>query len=199
MARKVRFGMKNVKYALWDQALNEGAGGYGEFKAWPGAVSWSMSREGGDASDFYADDGIYFTFAGTNGGYSADLECATVPDTVRVDLLGEVLDEGTGVQFETTDGEAPQFAIAFETTVDNSTMGFVFYNCKASRIEWSANTKSDSPDVDTDTLNIRIAAQKFNYKGSEKPFVQGHIEKTADNTAKYTAFFNGVVVPTAAA
>lgn len=197
MANKVRFGLRNTKYAIWDSSLNDGKGGYGAPKDMKGAVSLSLSREGGDSSDFYADDGIYFTFAGTNGGYSGDLELARITDEVRVDLLGEIVDEGTGVQFETTTGEAPQFALITEMQGDEGPIGFVFYNCKASRPEIQANTKNENPDVDTDTLSVRIAAQEFTHLGENKSFVQGHIEKTADNAAKYMAFFSGVVVPTA--
>ena len=190
MANKVRFGLRNAKYAVWNGTE------YGELKPLEGAVSLSLSREGGDSSDFYADDGIYFTFSGTNGGYSGDLEMARVNDTVRVDLLGEVLDEGTGVQFETTLSEAPQFALVCEMQGDAGPVGFVFYNVKASRVEINANTKSDSPDVDTDTLSLRIAAQNFPHLGETKPFVQGHIEKTATNAEKFAAFFNSIVLPT---
>lgn len=193
MANKVRFGLRNTKYAIYNAVTGE----YGAYVDFPGAVSMSLTREGGDSSDFYADDGIYFTFAGTNGGYSADLEMARITDQVRVDLLGEIVDEGTGVQFETTLGEAPQFALVTEMQGDQGPIGFVFYNCKASRVEFDANTKGESPDVDTDTINIRIGSQNFTHLGVEKPFVQGHIEKNADNAAKYTAFFASVVKPTA--
>ena len=50
MARKVRFGLRNSKYAIWDSEL----GAYGELKAFPWAVSLSLSAEGGDGNDFYA-------------------------------------------------------------------------------------------------------------------------------------------------
>jgi len=190
---KVRFGIKKVHYALWDDT-NET---YGELVAFPGAVSWSQTREGGDSSDFYADDGVYYTFAGTNGGYSADLEMAFLPDSVRRDLLGEIVDDTTGVQFEVTDAEPKQFAILFETSGDSATTGFVFYNCKASRPEMNANTKTDSPDVDTTTLNIRIASQDFKLGNDTHSFVQGHIDKIDANVSKYAAFFDAVSIPTA--
>lgn len=191
MANKVRYGLRNAKYAVFNSAQ----GTYGTLKNLDGAVSLSLSREGGDSSDFYADDGIYFTFAGTNGGYSGDLELARVTDTVRVDLLGEIADQTTGVQFEVTDTQQIQFALVCEMQGDQNPIGFVFYNCVASRPEMNANTKGESPDVDTDTLNLRIAAQKFTYDGNAKPFVQGHIEKTASNGELYSAFFQGVVTP----
>lgn len=191
MANKIRYGLRNTKYAIYNSA----DGTYGALKDMPGAVSLSLSREGGDSSDFYADDGIYYTFAGTNGGYSAELELARITDTVRVDLLNEILDEASGVQFETTEAAQVQFALITEMQGDQYPIGFVFYNCVASRPEINANTKGESPDVDTDTLNIRIAAQKFTYDGSEQSFVQGHIEKTESNAAQFSAFFSSVVTP----
>ena len=190
----VKFGLKKVKYALWDEDSKE----YGTLVELPGAVSWTQTREGSDSSDFYADDGVYYTMSGTNGGYSAELELAYLTDDVRIDLLGEIADETTGIQFETTDAEYPQFAIMFETTGDKQTTGFVFYNCKASRPEMNANTKNDNPDVDTVTLNIRIAAQTFTYDGKKRGFVQGHIDNTDANASRYSAFFSTVVTPSTA-
>ena len=191
MANKIRYGLRNTKYALY----NAETGQYGAPKAMPGAVSLSLSREGGDSSDFYADDGIYYTFAGTNGGYSGDLTLARITDEIRADLLGEIADETTGVQFETTQAEPPQFALITEMQGDQGPIGFAFYNCKANRPEISANTKNESPSVDTEALNIRIAAQEFTYDGNKIPFVQGHIEKTSDNAAQFAAFFAQVIVP----
>lgn len=191
MANKIRYGLANAKYALYNSETKT----YGTLKDLDGAVSLSLSTEGGDNSDFYADDGVYYTFAGTNGGYSAELELARITDAVRVDLLGEVVDSTTGVQYEVTTAQPAQFALICEMQGDSYPIGFAFYNCKASRPELNANTKNDSPDVDTDTLNIRIAAQKFVISGNSVPVVQSHIEKTASNTAQYTAFFASVVHP----
>lgn len=191
MANKIRYGLKNTKYAIYDAEQ----GTYGALKSMPGAVSLSLSTEGGDSSDFYADDGIYYTFAGTNGGYSAELELARITDVIRADLLGEIVDATSGVQFETTEAAQIQFALITEMQGDQYPIGFVFYNCVASRPEMNANTKGESPDVDTDTLNIRITSQKFTYDGAEKSFVQGHIEKTSANAAQFSAFFSSVVTP----
>lgn len=190
MANKIRYGLRNTKYAL----LNSN-GTFAAVKEMPGAVSLSLSREGGDSSDFYADDGIYYTFEGTNGGYSAELELARITDDIRKDLLGEVFDEATGVQYEATDAKAAEFALITEMQGDKNPIGIVFYSCKASRPEMNANTKNDSPDVDTDTLNIRIASHEVTIDGTKHSIVQSHIEKTDSNTAKYSAFFAGVVVP----
>ena len=191
MANKIRYGLRNTKYAIFDSETGQ----FGNPKPMPGAVSLSLSVEGGDAQDFYADDGIYYTFEGTNGGYSADLEIARITDAIRADLLGETVDSETGIQYETIDAKAADFALITEMQGDKSPIGFVFYSCKASRPQISANTKGESPDVDTDTLNIRITSLEMTIDGEKKGVVQGHIEKSGATDAKYAAFFNGVVMP----
>ena len=191
MARKVRYGLANSKYALFDPSTKT----YGTVKDLPWAVALSLSTEGGEPSDFYADNGICFTFAGTNGGYSGNFELVNIPDSVRADLLGEIADSVTGVQFETTGAEPPQFALITEMQTDDGPIAFVFYNCKASRPELNANTKGDNPSVDTESLPLRISSQEFTYGAGKEKFVQGHIQKTDENASKYTAFFASVVIP----
>ena len=189
--RKYRYGLANTHYAIWNPETST----YGELKELPGAVSLSLSTEGGDSSDFYADNGIWATFAGTNGGYSGDLELASITDQARVDLLGEIVDDETGVQFETTNAEPPEFALVTEMITSNDVMAFAFYSCKASRSEINANTKGESPDVDTESLPLRIGSREFVYDGVRKSFVQGHIEKSSTNAEKYAAFFESLVIP----
>lgn len=199
MAEKVRYGLRNTKYALVTGTDANGYPTYGPLKDFPGAVSMTMTKEGGDSVDKYGDDGVYFTFAGTNGGYSADLTMVKVLDEIRRDLLGEIIDEGTGVQFETTDAVFPQFALITEMQGDKAPIGFVFYNCKASRIEMEANTLTDSPTTDDEKVSIRIAGQKLPFKGKAKGFVQGHIEKSEAGEEKFEDFFDHIVLPPAVA
>ncbi len=189
--RKYRYGLANTHYAIWNSETKT----YGALKEFPGAVSLTLSTEGGDSSDFYADNGIWATFAGTNGGYSGNLEVANIPDSVRADLLGEIVDETTGLQYETTNSEPPEFALVTEMITNNDVMGFTFYNCKASRPEISANTKGESPDVDTESLPLRIGSREFTVGGVKKSYVQGHIDKTTENATKYAAMFADVVIP----
>jgi phi13 family phage major tail protein len=189
--RKYRYGLKNTKYAIW----NPGTSSYGELKELPGAVSLTLSAEGGDGSDFYADDGIWATFPGTNGGYSGTLELANIPDQARVDLLCEIVDSASGVQFETTDAEPPEFALITEAQTNIGPIGTVLYSVKATRPEFNANTKGENVDVDTETLTLRIGAREFTYDGDKKKFVKGTIQKNDSNAAKYAAFFESVVTP----
>lgn len=189
--RKYRYGLKKTKYAIWNPA-NET---FGELKDLPGAVSLTLTAEGGDGSDFYADDGIWATFPGTNGGYSGDLELANIPDEARRDLLGEVIDEATGVQFETTDAEPPEFALVTEAQTNVGPIATVLYSVKATRPEFNANTKGENVDVDTETLSLRIGAREFEVGGEKSKYVKGTLQKTDENAAQYAAFFDDVVLP----
>lgn len=239
MANKIRFGLRRVKYAIYDPSAEvyeltqdtaidpnkvyytrsgtagnytytpvaspdvadigtyyeqTSTGTYGTPVSFPGAVSMTMSREGGDATDFYADDGVYFTFGGSNGGYTVELNMAMVTDAIRVALLGEEVDDD-GVQWEYTGVEPSVFALIFETQGDQNPVAFTMYGCKASRIETSANTKSDSQEVDTDTMSIRVAGSDFIVGEETKHAIQSHLTKTAENTSVYNAYFAQVATP----
>ena len=196
MADKIRYGLANVKYALWNESSNPAA--YGSLKSWQGAVALTLSLEGGDGTDFYADDGVYYSFAGTNGGYTAELEMARITDTVRADLLGEVADSTVGAQFEFADAQPAEFAFICEMKTDgmDEPVAFCFYGCKASRVELKANTQGESPDVDTDTISIRISGRAFTVSGTTRTAIQSHIRKTSTNATKYTAFLAAIPLPT---
>lgn len=189
--RKYRYGLKKTKYAVWD-TVNET---YEAPKGLPGAVSLSLSAEGGDGSDFYADDGIWATFPGTNGGYQGDLELANILDEAREDLLGEIVDQVTGMLLETTDAEPPEFALITEAQTNIGPLGIVLYSVKATRPEFNANTKGENVDVDTESLSLRIGAREFDYDGGKKKFVKGTLQKTDENAAEYAAFFESVQIP----
>ena len=188
---KVKYGLKNVHVAPMTETDN-GIVSFGTPRRIPGAVNLSLPPVG-ENTPFYADDVEYFT-AITNNGYEGNIEFALVPDWFKAAYLGEVVDENF-VQIEHADVQPSPFALMFEFDGDKRKTRHVLFNCKASRPELSANTKNDSPDVDTDTLSLRIAAQDFTIGGVKKGVVQGHIEKTAENAAKYASFFQGVVIP----
>ena len=89
MANKIKYGIKNVYYAVATLAANNSAT-YDTPVALPGAVSLTLDPEG-DNSVFYADNIAYYaTYA--NNGYSGSLELALIPDAFRKDVLGEIED-----------------------------------------------------------------------------------------------------------
>lgn len=192
-ANKVRFGLKNLHRAEVKRAA-DGTVTFGDPVRMRGAVSIALTREGSDAKDFYADDEVYYTIAGTNGGYSADLVIARLSTDDREALLGEVTDDD-GVQFETTDDKAPEYAYIMEMQGDFSPIAFCFYCGKASRINMNANTKGESVDVDTDTVSLRFVGIELPFGDETESVVQGHIEKTDDNADKYKDFLKAVHLP----
>ena len=187
-ANKVKFGLKNVYYAI----ATEGTGGaltFGTPVRWPGAVSLSMEPEGSE-SKFYADDGVYYdTYA--NNGYSGSLETALIPDSFRTDVLGETLDS-KNVMFEHSDARTKNFALLFEFTGDAHQIRHVLYNCTASRAAVSSETAGESRDVRTETLNLSAGPALI---GTEY-LVKAKSGPDTDETT-YNGWFQAVVTPVA--
>lgn len=190
---KVRFGLKNLHRAKVIRNA-DGTVSFGEPERMRGAVSIAFTKEGSDAQDFYADDEVFYTVDGTNGGYSADLVIARLNADDREALLGETYDDD-GVQFETTDDKAPEWAYIMEMQGDFSPIAFCYYCGKASRIDMNANTKGESVDIDTDTVSIRFTGVELPFGTETKSVIQGHLEKTEENAEKYTQFLKAVHLP----
>lgn len=188
---KVRFGLKNAKYSLWDAAKST----YGDLKPIKGSVSLSLDAEG-DSNDFYADDVVYATFT-TNSGYSGTFEIAAADDDMLKDLLGYV-DDG-GMLLEMTDAKQAEFALVFEVSGNEVEQRFCLYNCSLSRAGLNANTKQSSTDPDTQSFNFKAIGRDLEFKGETRNVVRASIENTATNAEKFKAFMTAVPMPTDAA
>ena len=114
---KVKFGLNKVHYAKILSFDDEGVPTFAEPVRIPGAVSLSIDAEG-EASNFYADDGVYYVL-NNNSGYTGDLEIALVPLDFATDILGEQLDKN-GVLSEINTAEIAQFALLFEFSGDKN-------------------------------------------------------------------------------
>lgn len=150
MANKVFFGIKNVYYAV---ATDNGSGTltYATPVAIPGARSISLSASG-DVSNWYADNAIYFNTA-TNNGYEGDLVVANLPDSFRVDVLGEVLDTD-GFYVESAGQPTVEFALLFQFEGDQEAVRHCMYRCTATRPEVSSSTTEDTVEPNEQTLTI---------------------------------------------
>lgn len=195
MSNKVKFGLSRLYRAKLTRG-SDGAVSFATPVAMPGAVSMTVTPEGEEGKPFYADNGIYYQGDDVNGGYSLEFNVAMLDAVAKRDIYGEVLDEATGVQYESVDAKVPEFAYICQVEGDANPLGMVFYACKASRSETSANTKGESTDVDTDTFKVKAAAIPVTIGDETKNITKGFIEGTEENKAKYKAFFDGVVVPT---
>jgi phi13 family phage major tail protein len=158
----------------------------------PGAVRFSPEPQG-EESTFYADNGPYFTYT-SNNGYTAELEMANIPDDILAEMLGWEID-ANGMLVETTDGMPKEFALLGQVLGDKKNRRFVYYRCKASRPTAEHNTRGESVEPTTQTLNITILPIEINGKN----VVRGVLELNDTNQAIYDNFFSTVTVPGATA
>lgn len=183
-ANKVKFGLKNVHYAL----LTAGEAGKVTFATpvpIPGAVNLSMEAQG-ETSTFYADDMAYYVTA-ANDGYSGDLEIAVLPDSYRKDVLGEKEDETDKILVENVTAEPKPHALLFEFAGDQKAVRHVLYNCAATRPGITGSTTNKSKDPTTEKITLTAS-----------PLANGNIRaKTTPDTPdeKYSNWYKAVWQP----
>lgn len=189
MANKIKYGIKNVYYAVATLAANNSAT-YDTPVALPGAVSLTLDPEG-DNNIFYADNIAYYTTY-ANNGYSGSLELALIPDAFRKDVLGEI-EDNKDVLVEEQGAPSVHFALMFQFEGDVKATRHVMYNCVASRPTTNGSTKEASIEPQTETINL-TATSIYN-AALDKDIVKARTGDSTDNTA-YTGWFTQVYVPT---
>ena len=189
MGNKVKYNLKNVHAAKLTETVVEGVTTYtyATPQAIPGAVSISLDAEG-DSSPFYADGIVYFR-SYANNGYSGDLEIALIPEWFRTEILKETLDTN-GVLVERSDNaESVKFALLFEFDGDVRAIRHVLYNCSASRPSIESETKEETIEPGTETLNLTADPR-------EDGLVKSRTGDTTDATT-YANWYKSVYVPAA--
>ncbi len=149
MSNKIKFGLKNVHYAVITN--NNVVISFGSTASIPGAVNLSLSPKG-DKTEFYADDMAYFV-ATANQGYEGNLEIALIPDTFRVDVLGDKID-ANGALFEDSNAIPKNIALMYEFKGDKKSTRHINYNVSVARPSIESSTKGASIEPITDTLEI---------------------------------------------
>ena len=188
MANKIKYGIKNVYYAV-ATLDNNNAATYSTPVALPGAVSLTLDQEG-ENEIFYADNIAYYTTY-ANNGYSGSLELAIVPDSFRTDVLGEVADNKT-VFIEKQNAQSVHFALLFQFEGDAKAVKHVVYNCVASRPSVSGNTKEATVSPETETINI--TATSIYCAALTADIVKAHTGDDTDSTT-YSGWNSTVYVP----
>ena len=190
MANKIKYGIKNVYYAVATIASN-GSATYATPVALPGAVSLSMEAQG-DANTFYADNIAYFV-SQANNGYQGDLELALIPDAFRKDILGEIETNNGKVLLEDAEATPAHFALLFQFEGDVNGTRYCMYNCVAGRSSAASTTKAESIEPQTET--IQVTATSVYNASLDKDIVRA---KTGDSTttAVYNGWFSTVFVAT---
>lgn len=187
---KVKYGLKNVHYAMATIDEKTNTATYSTPRRIPGAVNLSLGPQG-DATNFYADDGVYFTVT-TNNGYEGDLELALIPEDFKCDALGEIKDSN-GVFIDDTAAVAKPFALLFEFAEDVRARRHVMYNCVASRPSVAGQTKGESTEPSTETTTI--TARAIHIEAINKDITKSNTGDASDNEV-YGNWYNEVYVPT---
>lgn len=191
MANKIKYGLKNVYYAVATIGDNNTAT-YATPVSFPGAVSLSLDPQG-ENTPFYADNITYWIGAGNNG-YEGDLEVAMVTDNFKTTILGMVTD-AKNVLVEDQDAEAVHFALLFQFEGDSKATKHVLYNCTATRPKVDGETKGESIKPKTESLTIKATSIYNSSLG--KNIVKAEANEDSDSTT-YSSWTTAVYTPTAA-
>ncbi len=189
-ANKVKFGLKNVHYAIATETTTLGVTttSYDTPKAWPGAVSLEVNPTSGDASVFRADDSDYYIVSGSSQGFDGSYECALIPEDVETDVLGARLDDN-GVVAEYSNDEVKFVALLFEIDGDNSGRRYLVPKVKFTKPGISAETTGENGN--------EPVTQSIDFTAAPRPddgLARLHTGDTTDQ-ATYNSWFSSVYTP----
>lgn len=190
MANKIRYGLKSVYYAIATIDSN-GAATYATPVALPGAVSLSLSPEGGQ-TDFWADN-VKYWIGNANNGYSGSLELALLPAAFLKDVLG-MIDDGKHVLIENAQATPVHFALLFQFEGDEKATRHVIYNCVAGRPDAGGSTRDG--DIAPQTQSVDITATSIYNATLQTDLVKASTEDNTDTTT-YNGWFSAVYQYTA--
>lgn len=195
-ANKVKYGLKNVHYALVTETVaTDGTGAitssYGTLKALAGAVSLSLSSTS-EKNVFRADDSDYFVSYG-QGGYEGDLEVARVNEDFLKDVLGLQEDnDKILVESESSFKTTNYFALVFEFDGDQQATKHCLYKCSAARPAIASQTTGENGSIDPQTETLTLTAVP---RADADKYI--HIQtQESTTTAAIAAWYTAVPVPT---
>lgn len=154
---RIKFGIKNCKYAPITAVAEDGKVTYGEVKPLLGAVNISLQATGESIEEF-ADDGVWYAET-LNSGYDGTLELQEIPEEFVTECLGQTKDETSGAIIENENDQPKEFALFGEMSYrgDSTRKGkrFWLYRCMASRPEIAGSTKTNTIQAQHETINIK--------------------------------------------
>lgn len=146
---KVRFGLKNVYYAVWNGSA------YDTPVAIPGAVNLDLDPTG-ETTKFYADNIVYYMSIG-NQGYEGSLEIAKIPDSMLKDVWGYTEGATSKVLTENAEVEPATFALLYQINGDQNNDLFVLYSVAAARPTIGSQTVEENKEPNTQEFDITAA------------------------------------------
>ena len=189
MANKVKYGLKNVHYAVAVINTEDHTATYGDPVAWPGAVNLNLDPQG-ETTKFRADN-IDYWIGTSNQGYEGDYENALCPDSFKKDVLGYIEDDN-GVLIENAEAPTVHFALLFEFDGDVKATRHVLYNCTATRPGVSGGTTEETIEPTTETSTITASSIYDAALGHE--IVKGNTKANGDATT-YATWYDKVYMP----
>ena len=197
-ANKVKYGLKNVHYALVTEAVvttgadaGKTVSSYGAMKALAGAVSLSLSSTA-SKSVFRADNEDYYVSYG-EGGYEGDLEVARVNEDFLKDVLGLVEDnDKILVEASSAFKTVNYFALVFEFDGDQRATKHCLYKCSASRPDIASQTTGEGGTTDPQTETLTLTAVP---RIDEDKYIHLQTQEST-STAVLEAWYTSVPVPT---
>ena len=137
--------------------------GYAEGVAWNGISNATVTPEGGDANDIYADNIKYLSIPGAVN-INASITAYTYPDAFNNCMgLGKTSDgKADAVLF--ANQERKKFGLVYRSKIGNDVSddyGYVLnilYNCLASPTELSSDTVNESPEAAELSFDITTVA-----------------------------------------
>lgn len=155
MANKIKYGLKNVYYAVATIDASTNTATYDTPVQWLGAVNLSMDAQG-EETKFRADN-IDYWIGNSNNGYSGDFESALIPESFKKDVLGYITD-GNGVLVEDAGAKTVHFALLFQFEGDDKATRHVLYNVTCNRPSITGATTEETLEPQTETVTFTAIA-----------------------------------------
>ena len=175
---KVKYGIKNV-HVVPIMAEEAGEITYGSPVAWKGAKSLTLDPEG-DTNTYYADNTAYFT-TNSNNGYSGSIEMTYLEDSIKKLIFNNIETE-EGNLAEDANVLPNNVGLMFQFEGDKSATKHMFYKVVFARPSVEGETKEESIDPNTTTMDITaIPVEK-----DDHAWVKVDCKKEDSN---YTSFF----------
>ena len=190
---KVRFGLKNVYYAVLTDGDDNTNNSWATPVSVKGAVSLTLDSNSSDGT-FYADNiSFYKTFA--NNGYTGSLEMARISDTMLKDVWGMTVTNG--VLYEASGVNPKAFALMFQIEGDQQEELNVLYRVvPTSKPTAGSQTVEETVEPVTQSFDFE-ALPLVNGPSYQKGLIKGRtIDSTS--TAIRSAWFSGVTIVTTA-
>ena len=189
---KVRFGLKNVHYAVLTESTDGTTNTYATPVAVPGAVSLTMDSNGTDGT-FYADNVAYYkTFA--NNGYTGELEMARITDDMLKDVWGMTQDQTSGVIYEKTGVQPKPFALLFQIDGDqDEELNLLYRVVPTSKPSAGSQTVGEEVEPVTQTFEFE-ALPLVTGPASQAGLIKARTSESTPDTTK-NAWFSSVLLP----